>query len=67
VVACARTFPENPTRAELDEMHELMNECLDKIVPLESRYSGTCKNVEDALIAHYGSLSAFMAAQKAYE
>lgn len=65
--ACAKTFPANPTPTELVEMHELMSKCLGKIIPLESDYSRTCRNVEDALIAHYGSLSAFLAAQKAYE
>ena len=64
--ACAKKFPENPTPAELDEMHEIMNECLSEVVPLEKDYSRTCRNVEDALIAHYGSLNAFLEAQKAY-
>ena len=66
VTGCATRFPENPTPDELIEMHGIMNECLDGIIPLEKRYSRTCQNVEDALIAHYGSLNAFMDAQKAY-
>lgn len=65
--ACAKTFPENPTPAELDEMHEIMSECLSEIIPLETDYSQTCQNVEDALIAHYGSLTAFLEAHKAHE
>lgn len=64
---CARTFPENPTPDELDEMHEVMNECLSEIVPLETYYSQTCRNVESALIAYYGSVTAFLEAHKAYE
>jgi hypothetical protein len=66
LTGCATTFPTNPTPDELNEMHELMNECLDEIIPLEKRYSKTCRNVEDALIAYYGSLNAFMDAQKAF-
>ncbi len=62
LIACARDFPANPTPAELEEMHEVLNDCLEGIIPLEKRNSGTCENVEDALIAHYGGLDAYLAA-----
>jgi len=64
---CTTNFPDNPTPDELDEMHGIMNECLDGIIPLEKSYSRKCRNVEDALIAYYGSLNAFLDALKVHK
>ena len=62
---CATTFPTDPTPDELEEMHTIMSDCMRGIIPLETRYSRTCQNVEDALNEHYGGLDAFLAALKA--
>ena len=67
LIGCTTNFPDNPTPNELSEMHEIMNECLDGIIPLEKSYSRKCQNVEDALIAYYGSLNAFLDANRAYK
>ena len=66
ISGCATTFPDNPYPEELHEMHVIMNECLEDLVPLETHFSGTCKNVEDALVKHYGSLNKYTEAQKAF-
>ena len=63
---CTPTFPENPTPDELTEMHGIMNECLDGIIPLEKRYSRKCKAVEKALVAYYGGVDAFLKAHRGY-
>ena len=63
-MGCVPRFPENPTPEQLDEMHGIMTECLDQIIPLEKRYSRKCRSVEDALIAYYGSLNGFMEAHR---
>ncbi|WP_299626073.1 hypothetical protein [Pelagibius sp.] len=65
IAGCAQTFPENPTPEELDEMHAVLRDCLNGIIPLETDYSRTCQNVESALIAYYGSLDAYLDALKA--
>ena len=67
LTGCATNFPDNPTPDELKVMHGIMNECLDGIIPLEKSYSQKCRNVEDALIAYYGSLDAFLDALKAHK
>ena len=63
---CTPDFPETPTPEELDEMHAIMNECLDGIIPLEKRYSRKCQAVEKALVAHYGGLDAFLKAHRSH-
>ena len=68
LVGCAADYPENPTPEELNEMHAIMRECLDDVVPLEdTSFSRRCQKVEDALIAYYGSLDAYLEALRARE
>ena len=62
---CTTKFPDNPTPDELNKMHELLNECLGGIIPLEKRYSRNCRGVEDALIRYYGGLDSYLSALRA--
>lgn len=64
LAGCATRFPENPTPDELNEMHGIMEECLNGIIPLETDCSRKCRSVEDALIEYYGSLNAFLDAHR---
>ncbi len=47
---CVADYPENPIPEELREMHAIMSEYLDDMVPLEdTSFSRKCQKVEKAL------------------
>ncbi len=64
LTGCVTSYPENPTSDELNKMHLDMDVCVNDVVPLEKRTDRQCLALEKALIAHYGSLDAFMDARK---
>jgi len=63
LTGCA-SYPENPTPDDIIEMRLALDKCIDDIVPLEAKPDRQCVALEKALINHYGSLDAFMDAQK---